>query len=150
MQIIQHLASRLTRVTVILAVAALGLLANPVGAQEKGAQQLMKLNRLNTVAEVQKVEAGDTIVMACPKCRDTWAMVVQPMGKGGRSETAAVQRHACPGCESKLATEGVGKQARQVVKHICKQCGSKNAFCCVIKKGSGPTPGMEESQPKSR
>jgi hypothetical protein len=43
-------------------------------------------------------------------------------------------------------TEGVGKQAKSVVKHACKQCGSKDAYRCVIKKGSDPTKGMEHSE----
>jgi hypothetical protein len=41
-------------------------------------------------------------------------------------------------------TEGVGKQAKSVVKHTCKQCGSEDMSCCVMKKGAGPTPGMDE------
>ena len=82
--------------------------------------------------------------VSCPKCKDTWVKVVQPMGKGGRQETANIQRHECPGCDTKIVTEGVGKQAKSVVKHTCKQCGSEDMSCCVMKKGAGPTPGMDE------
>jgi hypothetical protein len=39
-------------------------------------------------------------------------------------------------------TKGTGKQAQNVLVHTCKTCGSKDASCCVMKKGSGPTPGM--------
>jgi hypothetical protein len=45
---------------------------------------------------------------------------------------------SCPKC----LTEGVGRQAKHVVKHVGKHCGSEDAFCCVIKKGSGPTKRM--------
>lgn len=144
MKSIKNIGNYVTRGTLIVAVAGLALLANSAVAQEKGAERLMKLQRLNTVADVQKVEAGDTIVMSCPKCKDTWVKVVQPMGKGGRQETANIQRHECPGCDTKIVTEGVGKQAKSVVKHTCKQCGSEDVSCCVMKKGAGPTPGMEE------
>jgi len=144
MKSIKNMGNHLTRATLIVAVAGFALLMNAVLAQEKGAERLMKLQRLNTPADVQKVEAGDTIVMSCPKCKDTWVKVVQPMGKGGRQETANIQRHECPGCDTKIVTEGVGKQAKSVVKHTCKQCGSEDMSCCVMKKGAGPTPGMEE------
>lgn len=144
MKSIKNIGTYLTRGTLIVAVAGIALLANSAVAQEKGGERLMKLQRINTPADVQKVEAGDTIVMSCPKCKDTWVKVVQPMGKGGRQETANIQRHECPGCDTKIVTEGTGKQAKSVVKHTCKQCGSEDMFCCVMKKGAGPTPGMDE------
>lgn len=144
MKTINPLGHYLTRVTLMAAVAVLAFLPIRTLAQEKGAERLLKLQRLNTVADVEKVEAGDTIVMSCPKCKDTWVKVVQPMGKGGRQETANIQRHECPGCDTKIVTEGVGKQAKSVVKHTCKQCGSEDMSCCVMKKGAGPTPGMDE------
>jgi len=144
MKSLKHIGNSLTRGTLIVAVAGLALLTNSAVAQEKGGERMMKLLRLNTAADVQKVEAGDTIVMSCPKCKDTWVKVVQPMGRGGRQETANIQRHECPGCDTKIVTEGTGKQAKSVVKHTCKQCGSEDMSCCVMKKGAGPTPGMEE------
>lgn len=141
MKSIKHVCKYLVRSGFVLAMVGL---VSVVQAQEKGAERLMKLQRLNTPADVQKVEAGDTIVMSCPKCKDTWVKVVQPMGKGGRQETANIQRHECPGCDTKIVTEGTGKQAKSVVKHTCKQCGSEDMSCCVMKKGAGPTPGMDE------
>ena len=53
------MGNHLTRATLIVAVAGFALLMNTVLAQEKGAERLMKLQRLNTPADVQKVEAGD-------------------------------------------------------------------------------------------
>jgi hypothetical protein len=143
MKTIDSLGHYLTRVTLVAVVAVLALFPLRTLAQEKGAERLMKLQRLHTVADVQKVEAGDTIVMSCPKCKDTWITVVQKTGKAAHpTETKAVQRHECPGCDTRIVTEGVGKQAKNVVKHTCKQCGSADAYCCVIKKGAGPTEGM--------
>jgi hypothetical protein len=130
----------------LTAVVALLNLSNPALAQEKGGERLMKLQRINTAADVQKLEPGDILVMTCPKCKETWAKAVQPPGKGGRQETAIVGQHQCPSCGAKIETQGVGKQATTVFKHMCKQCGSEDAYCCVIKKGAGPTKGMEESK----
>lgn len=146
MKSIKNIGNYLTRGTFIAAVAGLVLLANSTVAQEKGGERTIKLLRLKTAADVQKAEAGDTIVMSCPKCKDTWVKVAQPMGKVGRQETANIQRHECPGCDTKIVTEGAGKQAKSVVKHTCKQCGSEDAYCCVIKKGSAPTKGMEHAE----
>jgi hypothetical protein len=126
MKSMKNIGNYLTRGALIVAVAGLALLADSAAAQEKGGERMMKLIRLKTAADVQKVEAGDTIVMSCPKCKDIWVKVAQPIGKGGRQETAIIQRHECPGCNTKIVTEGVGKQAKSVVKHTCKQCGSED------------------------
>jgi len=84
-----------------------------------------------------------SLAMSCPKCKDTWVRVVENTGKAvNPKETKAVLRHECPGCETKLVTEGAGKPAKNVVHHVCKQCGSEDAYCCVIKKGGSPTKGM--------
>jgi hypothetical protein len=142
---IKNIGKHLTRNTLALTVAALTLLTSTVAAQDKGAERLMKLQRLNTVADVQTVEAGDTMVMSCPKCRDTWVTVVQQTGKAANpQEKKSALRHECPGCSTKIVTEGVGKQAQDKAIHTCKQCGSKDASCCVMKKGTGLTQGMEE------
>lgn len=134
----------LIRSALLLSMASLVWMPSNAFAQEKGAERLMKLSRLSTLADVEKVEAGDTVVMSCPKCKDIWVKVVRPTVKRGQ-ETALVAQHQCPGCDTKFVTEGTGKQAKSVVNHVCKQCGSEDAFCCVIKKGSDPTKGMEDS-----
>lgn len=104
----------------------------------------MKLQRLDTVADVQQVQPGDTVTMSCPKCRDTSIKVVQPPSKGGRQETATVVRHECPSCGTQIQTTGVGKQATTKVKHVCQHCGSKKAFCSVLKKDAAPAPATEK------
>ena len=147
MKSIKNIGNYLTRGTLIVAVAGLALLGNSAVAQEKGGERMMKLLRLNTAADVQKVEAGDTIVMSCPKCKDTWVKVVEATGKAAHpQDTKLVQRHECPGCNTKIVTEGVGKQAQDKVVHTCKHCGSQDASCCVMKKGSSPSKGMDEHQ----
>jgi hypothetical protein len=125
----------------VLAIAALTWLPSPAQAQEKQAQQLMKVH---TYEDLQKVDVGDTIVMTCPKCKTTYAQVVEKSFKTGTpDELKNVTIHLCSMCETKLVTKGTGKQAQNVLVHTCKTCGSENAMCCVMKKGGGPTPGME-------
>jgi hypothetical protein len=136
---------RIINASLVLAAATILCLPAIVSAQEKGAEQLTKLKRLSTVDEVQKVEAGDTIVMSCPKCKDTWVTVVEAPGKTGNPpEVKHIVRHECPGCHTKIVTEGVGKQATDKVVHTCAKCGSEEASCCVMKKGTCPTKDMEQ------
>ncbi len=128
-----------------LALAGMLILPTSSPAQDKGATKLLKLNVIKTVADAEAVKAGDTVVMSCPKCKDSWVTIVTPATKtGAKPETTTVSRHECPGCEHKIVSEGHGKMKTDKIVHTCKQCGSEDAFCCVMKKGSGPTPGMEK------
>jgi Fe-S oxidoreductase len=135
------------RVTCIgLALAVLGLLSAPSAAlaQMKGAQRLM---RIQTVEDLQHIEAGDTIVMSCPKCKDTYIQVVDKSLKGFKvGEMKNVPVHLCDQCDTKIVTQGTGKQAKDTLVHTCKACGSEDVSCCVIKKHGGATKGMEEQK----
>ena len=130
-----------------LAVAALAwlpsqTLAQEMGSAKGGAQKLMKVQ---TIEDLQKVDVGDTIVMTCPKCKDTYTQVSEKTFKAVHPEELKnVTIHLCSSCETKLVTKGVGKQAKDVLVHTCKTCGSEDVSCCLMKKGSGSTPGMEK------
>lgn len=137
--------TNLTRTVAVLTVAGLLTLPTLAAAQEKGATKLIKLNPIKTVADAEAVQSGDTVVMSCPKCKDSWATIVTPATKtGAKPETTTVARHECPGCEHKYVTEGHGKAKTDKLVHVCKNCGSEDAFCCVMKKGAAPTTGMEK------
>jgi len=125
-----------------IALALVAWLPGQAQAQEKGAQKLMKVQ---TVEDLQTVEAGDTIVMTCAKCKDTYVQVVEKTYKTAKPEElkkAAV--HLCSSCDTKVVTTGVGKQAKDTLVHTCKACGSEDVSCCLMKKGGGPTKGMEK------
>ena len=111
--------------------------------QVKGAQLLMKPM---TVGDVNKLEPGDMVAMSCPKCKTVTVTYIDKTTKGAIKEEKATQKHLCAGCETIIKTEGRGKQAKDVVVHVCKTCGSEDAFCCVMKKGSDPTKGMEKEK----
>ena len=132
---------RLAGFAAALTIIALVCLPCRVLAQEMQATQLMKVH---TYEDLQKVDVGDTIVMTCPKCKTTYAQVVDKDFKTGTPDQLKnVTIHLCSMCETKLVTKGSGKNAQNVLVHICKTCGSDNAMCCVMKKGGGSTPGME-------
>lgn len=126
--------------SIALAVAAFAALPNQALAQEKGAQRLMKIQK---VEDLQKLDAGDIIVMSCPKCKESYAQVVEQTYKTVKPEELKdVTLHLCSSCDTKIATSGVGKQAKDTLVHTCKTCGSEDVTCCAIKKGSLSTPGM--------
>lgn len=130
-----------------LAIALAGMAWLAVQAQAadqvKGAQKLMELKPIQTVQDAEAVQPGDMIAMSCPKCKNVTVTWVETE-KGHIKTERTGQKHLCPGCETTLETKGVGKAAKDEVKHVCQKCGSKEAFCCVLKKGSGPTKGMEK------
>lgn len=115
-------------------------------AQQKGAERMMQLQQVKTVQDLQTIEKGDAIVMSCPKCKNSTVTVVEQTFKGSSPEQLkSVMIHLCPTCSTKIVTKGHGKQKKDVLVHTCNSCGSKDAFCCVIKKGNLPTPGMEHN-----
>ena len=133
-----------TGVGIALAIAGLAWLPSQALAQEKGAQKLMKVQ---TMEDLQKVEAGDTIVMTCPKCKDTYTQVVERTFKAVKpEELKTVAVHLCSSCNTKIVTKGVGKQAKDELVHTCTACGSEDVSCCVMKKGGKATPGMEKEK----
>jgi hypothetical protein len=131
-----------------LVLAVVGLMSAPSSAwAQKGGEKLTQLNQVKTLEDLQALDKGDTLAMSCPKCKTTWIMVVDKSFKGvQRDEQKSVEVDLCGSCTTKIVTKGSGKAATSVLVHTCKTCGSKEVFCCVMKKGAGPTVGMEEKK----
>lgn len=131
-------------ICITLALATIAFVSAPSAAlaQMKGAQRLMKLQ---TVEDLQQVEKGDTIIMSCPKCKESYAQVVDKSLKGLKAgEMKNVPIHLCDKCDTKIVTQGTGKQAKDTLVHSCKDCGSDDVSCCLLKKHGGVTKGMED------
>lgn len=121
----------------IAALVIASIMALPMFAQDqvKGATKLLQLNSIKTVADAEAVKAGDSVITSCPKCKTSWVTIVTPPTKtGAKAETLVEARHDCPGCEHKFVSEGHGKMKTDKILHVCKMCGSEDAFCCVMKK----------------
>jgi predicted RNA-binding Zn-ribbon protein involved in translation (DUF1610 family) len=134
-----------------IALAAVAVIVMPFNsaAQEKGsakggAQQLMKPVR--TPQDLGELKPGDMMVMSCPKCKNVSVTYVEPTFKAMEPKEKVKAQHTCPSCATTTTVEGHGKAKKDVLKHVCTTCGSKDAFCCVLKKSSGPTKGMEEKK----
>lgn len=131
-----------------LAAAVVLIPAWTAQGQEKGSAKggaTLLLKPVKTMEDVETLKPGDAVVMSCPKCKTITVSYVETT-KGRVKEEKTKQEHLCPGCETKIETKGVGKGAQTEVTHVCKKCGSKDIMCCVLKKGSGPTKGMEEEK----
>ena len=130
-----------------LAAAAIILMPANSSAQEKGtgkggATQLMK--PIRTPQDLGELKPGDMMVMSCPKCKNVTVSYIEPTFKATETKDQVKAQHTCPGCATTTTVEGHGKAKKDVLKHVCMTCGSKDAFCCVLKKGSNPTKGMEK------
>ena len=116
------------------------------GTAKGGASELMNLQPIKTVEDIAALKAGDQVVMACPKCKSIYVTRVVKDNKPGQSRELAVTEHLCPGCDNKIAYKGHGKAGKEEVTHVCKSCGSRDAFCCALKAGEGATKGMEKEK----
>lgn len=136
------------RLAVAMAVA-LAVTSTAIGAETRtgkgGAADLLS-KPIRTVQDIEALKPGDTIAMACPKCKTVNVTHVTKEFKGNVTQGVPVQKHLCPGCENTFVLKGHGKAAKEIVVHKCKECGSKDAFCCVVKKDAGPTKGMVENK----
>ena len=129
-----------------LAVALMLATTGTTQAQEKGSAKgggSLLLKPVKTTQDIEALQPGDAVVMSCAKCKTVTVSYVETT-KGHIKEEKVKQEHLCPGCGTKIETKGVGKAAKDEVTHVCKKCGSEDVMCCVLKKGSASTKGMEK------
>lgn len=138
---------RLLTVTASLALAATLWLPGATAADKpmktmKGAEHQLMLSGIKTEAEADALKPGDSVAMACAKCK---SVVVErvTLEKGHIRTVTAFEKHACPGCGGTVEVVGHGKNKTDVRTHTCSKCGDDSAFCCATKPGAG-TKGMEK------
>ena len=139
--------------TLIAALAGIALLslANTSQAQFKTAVddgiaaspkvRSMMMKPIDSTADIADLKDGDIVAMACPKCKTIMVTHVNTE-KGHIKTSTTTPQDLCPGCEQKFTVVGEGKDKHNVVTHVCKQCGSTDAFCCVLRKDSATTEGV--------
>src|ERR1019366_5767693 len=126
--------------TLLAALASIALLsfATPAHAQYKPVGddgiaaspkvRSMMMKPITSPEDVAGLKDGDMVAMACPKCKTI--MVAHINTEKGHIKTATtVPADMCPGCEQKFTFVGEGKGKQNVVTHMCKKCGSTDAFC---------------------
>ena len=144
---LRNLTARVCCVAAALALSA-GVASNALSAETKtakgGASELMKLAPIKTGEDVAALKPGDQVVMSCPKCKTVTVTRITKENKPGKVSAVPTSEHLCPGCENKVAVTGHGKNKKDVITHVCSNCGSKDAFCCLLKAEEGATKGMEK------
>ncbi len=147
------------RFALALAIAAVAWLPGTTHAQDtdapmkpmKGGEHLMMLNKpITTTEQVNALTPDDSFAMVCAKCKTVYVTRVKQGTKGaqllmGPAPTELIGTHACAGCGGTWTITGVGKCAKQELKHTCSVCGDGSGFCCATKSGEGATKGMEKT-----
>jgi hypothetical protein len=126
----------------LIAFAPFAANAQGKGSGKGGAQQLMK--PVTTVQDLGTVKPGDMMVMSCPRCKNVAVTYVEPTFKATEPTEKVKTQHTCPSCGTISTVEGHGKAKQDVLKHVCTNCGSKDAFCCVLKNDGTSTKGMHK------
>ena len=133
--------------TSVLAMAVVGFSFSTRAAEPmkpmKGGEHQMMLHTMKTEAEAKALKPGDSVAMVCAKCK---SVVIEKVNteKGHIKLMTPGDKHLCAGCNSTVTVVGVGKGAKDEIKHTCEKCGSDSAFCCATKPGAGATEGMEK------
>jgi hypothetical protein len=132
-----------------LSVMALGMInTNAADSGVKG-NPAYKWAAIETVADVEAVKPGDSIAMACAKCK-TISVTTVTQDTKTKTKLLAGEKHLCPGCGSTITVVGDKAHNKQVVKHVCKVCGDESAFCCVTNHGGGHTEGMDKDKKEKK
>jgi hypothetical protein len=110
----------------------------------KGAHDMLHMEHIMTQAQAEALKPGDSMSMACSKCK---VVIVQKVttDKAHVKMMTVGEKVKCPGCDGTVEVvatgKGEGKDAE--VKHVCSKCGDDAMFCAATKPGSGSMKGMK-------
>lgn len=103
-----------------------------------GTGDMMQMQHITTQAQAETLKPGDSMAMACSKCKDVMVQKVGTDNAHVKMMTVGEKTmcHGCGGTVEVVATgKGTGKDAE--VKHVCSKCGDDAMFCSATKAGSG-------------
>lgn len=135
MQTVNYLYRHVMIGSIAVAFVCLLSLHGTAWAQQKGAEECKKIQ---TAEDLQSLDLGDKIVMICPKCHEVSSTTVEKTFKTiDPGKLHATTIHICSGCDTKIVTDGHGKQAKEMLVNTCMICG-RDVTCYVAKKTGGP------------
>ena len=122
-------------------------------------KQYIELQHVRDTTEPLNLKKGDTVAMACAKCKTIWVRKLVSSSSsfpynwgypGAASQyyfppskiDTWMRKHHCPGCKSTVTITGKWFDRKETVKHTCDACGDDSIFCCATRKGATPTQGM--------
>lgn len=129
-----------------IALAFAVFLPGTAGAEPMGAtQHVVHMQHIKTQAQAEALKPGDSMSMACAKCKvvTVWDVTAD---KAHVKMMTVGEKVKCPGCDGTVevvaAGKGTGKDAE--VTYVCSKCGEDAMFCAATKPGSGSMKGMEK------
>jgi hypothetical protein len=135
MTTIPNFRNLVTRSAILFAFAGLVALPTTGVAENKGGNQILALASRQSSETPRGQQPTVSTSVSCPKCKDSWASVVEKTGKAVQPEVRhEVQRHECSGCNDTTVTKGHGKAAATEAMHTCSLGEKQNTSCCVTKK----------------
>ena len=132
---------------VALALAAWWPVAARAAQPEKGAHGMMQMQHITTQAQAEALKPGDSMSMACSKCKNVMVRTVATDKAHVKMMTVGEKDRCdvCGGTVTVVATgKGKGKDAE--VKHVCSKCGDDAMFCSATKPGGGPMKDMDKEK----
>lgn len=110
----------------------------------KGAGDMMQMQHITTQAQAEALQPGDTMSMACSKCKVVIVQKVTNDKSHVKMMTVGEKMICTGGCggtvEVVATGKGMGKDAEVI--HVCSNCGDDAMFCAATKPGSGSMNGM--------
>ncbi len=141
---LKHLPAAILAAAVWPFLSGCATASRPAPAQASiSSKPWIALRPIASVAEIEGLQPGDEVAMACAKCKSivvTTKRQLTTKPSGGTVEEALTV-HQCPGCGGVMTVRG-DKQTQLV--HSCSKCGEDSAFCCITTKGAPPAAGMEK------
>ena len=108
---------------------------------------MMQMQHIMTQAQAEALKPGDSMAMACSKCKNVMVRTVSADKSHVKMMTVGEKDmcDVCRGTVTVVATgKGKGKDAE--VKHVCSKCGDDAMFCSATKPGGGSMKDMEKEK----
>ena len=98
---------------------------------------VIHLDHVTTQAEAEALKPGDTIAMACSKCKHVMLQHVTKDNSHVKLMTIG-EKHKCVcGGDVTVVGTGRGQGKKEDVNHVCSKCGDDAMFVCATTPGSG-------------
>ena len=104
----------------------------------KSAGDMTQMEHITTQAQAEALKPGDSMSMACSKCKDVMVQKVTTDNAHVKMMTVG-EKSKCSSCDGTVEVVATGKGAGKnaEVKHVCSKCGDDAMFCSATKPGSG-------------
>ena len=111
---------------------------------EMGSHDMMQMQHITTQAQAEALMPGDTMSMACSKCKVVIVQTVTNDKSHVKMMTVGEKMMCTGGCGGtvEVVATGKGKGKDAEVVHVCSNCGDDAMFCAATKPGSGSMHGM--------